>query len=156
MQEAFNQFGYPSREVLITCHPDHCDLYESIAIRHNMGPKCLNGNQPREVDPNEAEVLVNSGEFIKFSTAKHIQLIRENEKKAEEAVAKKDLLQLRVDELESKGVQTPEATTYRIKTLTAENEYLQYALTATKKELKRLSELTWFDRLFNYRVTQTV
>lgn len=36
MQQAYNQYGYPTREVFIRCHPDHCDLYESIAIEYNM------------------------------------------------------------------------------------------------------------------------
>jgi len=163
MQEAYNQFGYPRQEVFITCHSDHCDLYESIVIRYNMGPKCLNGNQPKEVPSNEVEVLVNSGEYAGLSTAEHIQLIKAKEQQAQEAIAKQDLLQLRVRDLETQGILTPDDIKAKVQELEDDAEdleiealYYRDKLKTAKEELTRLSKLSWFDRLFSYKVNQVV
>lgn len=144
MQEAFNTFGYPDREVLITCHSDHCDLYESMVIRYNMGPKCLNGNQPREVPPDEVTILRNSAEYIKLSTAQHIKLITDGIESTKEAVAKQNELRLRVEDLEDRGILTPEDIQNKLEEL--ESEVLQYS-----NELERLKGLSWFQRIFNFK-----
>jgi hypothetical protein len=124
-----------------------------------MGPKCLNGNQPKEVPPNEVEVLVNSGEYAGLSTAEHIQLIKAKEQQAQEAIAKQDLLQLRVNDLESQGILTPSDIKAKVQELEDDAEdleiealYYRDKLKTAKEELTRLSELSWFDRLFQFRV----
>lgn len=78
MQEAYNRCGPPQAEVFIECHSDHIDLYESLAIHHNWGPRCLNGNKPRRVPDSERDILLNHGEYIKLSTAQHIEMIEAN------------------------------------------------------------------------------
>lgn len=42
MQEAFNQAGYPSTEIIYEVHPEHLDVLEPIAIHNHWGPKILN------------------------------------------------------------------------------------------------------------------
>lgn len=42
MQEAFNQAGYPSTEIIYEVHPEHLDVLEPIAIHNYWGPKILN------------------------------------------------------------------------------------------------------------------
>lgn len=152
MQQAYNQYGYPTREVFISCHPDHCDLYESIAIEYNMSEHCLNGNQPRRVPRDEWDLLINNGQYIEMSTAKQIQLLEERLAALELAEETELELRARLDLLKRNGVMLPDEVTELVEDLNTDLQYLADLNIERLQELKRLKNLGWFDRLFNYSV----
>lgn len=153
MQEAFNQYGYPNKEVFIECHPDHCDLYESIAIEHNMNERCLNGNQPRRVPQEEWELLTENGQYAMLSTAEHIKLLESRLKEIEAKDNEKRKLQKRLSKLQDNGLMLPEEITELVEDLNTDLSYLANLNIQRLQELQRLSKLGWFDRLFNFKVT---
>lgn len=42
MQEAFNRYGYPKKEVILEVHPEHLDVLEPILIHNNWNEYILN------------------------------------------------------------------------------------------------------------------
>lgn len=152
MQQAYNQYGYPTREVFISCHPDHCDLYESIAIEYNMSEYCLNGNQPRRVPRDEWDLLINNGQYIEMSTAKQIQLLEERLAALELADEVELELRARLDLLKRNGVMLPEEAEALVVEIRHELTDLERTSRKYLYELQRLKGMSWFDRLFNYKV----
>lgn len=152
MQEAYNQYGYPSGEVFISCHADHCDLYESIAIEYNMNEYCLNGNQPRRVPREDWDILLKDDKYAKMSTAEHITLL-ESQLEALDLAEEVELeLRARLDLLKRNGVMLPTEVTELVEEINEECANLEALGTRYFEELKRLKNLSWFDRLFNYSV----
>jgi len=137
MQDQYDREGPPTYSVFLRCHMDHIDLYESIIIRANLGPKCLNGALPRLVPPDEVEILVNASEYIEQSTAHHIKTI--DTLKAELSATTTDL-----ELLKSTGIRTPQE-------IQQELEALMLAVSTQRRELHRLKGLGLWDRIFNFK-----
>ena len=146
MQQAYDSFGAPEYYVMLECHPDHIDLYESYFIHQCWGPAILNTTKPRRLDPDDEEALgelydrvtMNGISCMQWGTVAHVQQL-------ERLYKEHEVLQLRVEELEESGVVLPlEAET---KMFTLEQLNHQYLT-----ELRRLQHLSWWDRLWNYKV----
>jgi hypothetical protein len=137
MQECYDREGPPTYSVFLTCHSDHVDLYESMIIRHNLGPLCLNGALPKEVPLADQEILLEAGDYIEMSTAQHIKLIEDTKanltSKTEELEALKNL-----------GIKMPADWQSEIDTLIE-------VVKIQRKELQRLKNLSLWDRIFNFK-----
>lgn len=145
MQEQYDVQGAPEYTVFLRCHSDHVDLYESIIIRHNLGPHCLNGALPREVPEEQRVILLEAAEYIKMPTATHIELLKTTEKLLLESTA-------RLKELQTQGVKTPYEHQQKLKTYGEKVTHLEAQAQIRLQELKRLQKLNWFSRIFNYKV----
>lgn len=74
LQTAYILSGMPKAEVLIKCHPDHIDLMESVFIILLL--PALNTNPPIQLSQAEIDILVNSPEYLEFSTSDHVSNIK--------------------------------------------------------------------------------
>lgn len=145
LQRAYDSFGEPNYEVLEYCHQDHIDLVESLLIEQFWDDKILNGNQPRLVSAHERAIISLHTELLKDSTAQHIIKIRDAELAAAVADASIEELEEYIHELKTDGIVLPHEVAEKLTDLEA-------ALTKKNRELERLSKLSWYDRLFNYKV----
>lgn len=143
MQECFDRCGYPATEVFIKCHSDHIDLYESMAIRANLGPNCLNTAIPRLVPAEDQAILLESGEYIELSTAQHLKLIKDLTNDLEYAKQYK----LELEKLRKKGVYTKQEIKAQLEEL---NDYKE-ACQAWKEKVQRLENRGLFARIFNLK-----
>ena len=145
MQWAYNTFGPPSYEVAHYIHSDHIDLVESMLIEQNWGPKLLNGNRPKQVPPHERDVLVDYMDELVSSTADHLKAFFMLVKQKQDVESKLEGAEARINELNDDGIVLPHEVAEQL-------TELQGALKEKNKELERLSKLSWFDRLFNFKV----
>ena len=146
MQQAYDTYGAPRYEVLLECHADHIDLYESYFIHQCWGPAILNTTKPRRLDPDDEEalaelydhVVMNGVSCMQWGTVQHVQQL-------ERLFRECEVLQLRVDQLEESGIVLPQEAAENI-------EYMQQLNNQYYNELQRLKHLGWWDRLWNYKV----
>lgn len=113
---------------------------------------CLNGNQPRRVPRDEWDLLIHNGQYIELSTAEHIKLLEERLAALELSEETEVELRARLDLLKRNGVMLPDEITELVEELNTDFEYLASQNIKRMDELKRLKNLGWFDRLFNYNV----
>lgn len=151
MQECYDRYGEPTAEVFLRCHRDHVDLYESIIIRMNLGPDCLNGAIPWEATPSEVPTLMNNPQYIEQSTADHFECMNRQKREIEGLEEEVIELELVLEDLEREGIRTPEMIQNEMDSLERGNEYLIEQLSQTKEKLETLKNLSLFDRIFNYR-----
>lgn len=152
MQDAYNRCGPPRASVFIKCHSDHIDLYESLAIHHNWGPKCLNGNKPRRVPDQEKAILLESGQYIELSTAQHIELLNKANQEVEQKEKEIKGLAWELKELQNRGIRTPEGHRQELEHLKSDLRIRDQEIDIQKRELSRLAKLSIWDRIFNYKV----
>lgn len=137
MQECFNRCGYPTPEVYLECHSDHVDVYESLMIRANLGPNCLNTALPKEVPQDEADMLINNIQWVKYSTAEHFKMIKGLTKGIQDYDDLVRSLQFRVNELETMGIQTPANIE---KMLNEQESNVVYLLDITEAQEKTIAQ----------------
>jgi hypothetical protein len=167
MQSEYDQHGPPEYEIVLYAHPDHVDIYESIYIQTSWGPNCLNGNRPKPITPEDAEkyldyydrLTINDTCVMLHSSLMHLQAMEQYCKKLDEIQQELELAQSDVEELELRGIKTPEGwqeandqLAYTNDLLDSENHNLNNECSRYHRELKRLQKLSWWDRLWNYRV----
>lgn len=146
LQWAYDTYGPPKYSVSYYIHPDHIDLVESLLIEQHAGPKSLNGNQPRKLSAHERAILAEYGEdFLKESTVSHIKMLVNSAKELDAKDQEIEELQDHVTELRNEGVVLPHEVAEKL-------TELEYSLAKKNQELRRLANLGWFDRLFNYKV----
>ena len=146
LQWAYNTFGPPTYKVSYRIHADHLDLVESLLIEQFAGPKSLNGNQPRKVPPHERDILATLGtDYLSESTASHIKMLVDSSRELDAKDQEIEELQDRVTELCNEGIVIPHEVAEKL-------TELEYGLTKKNQELSRLANLSWFDRLFKYKV----
>ncbi len=135
MQWAYDTFGMPDFIVQMECHSDHIDLLESICIRHNWSEYCLNGNKPKEVPYDEAQVLINNADLTQLSTATQKRRINTAESQVLDATEQ-------LDTLREQGVVLPDKER-------AERQALESRIRTLNQELHALKNRGFFARLFN-------
>lgn len=153
MQAAYDRCGEPQYEVVLPVHTDHIDLYESALITLHWGPQLLNTTKPRPMSVQECEhflqlydaVTLEGHSIMLYSTASHVEALQDLHNKNQELQDDCAEANLRIEQLESKGILLPQEHEDRLYQLQRQNrEY--------KTELTRLKDLDWWDRLFNYKV----
>lgn len=160
MQREYNQYGNPEYEIVLYVHPDHIDIYESIYIQLYWGPNCLNGNRPKPINAQDAEkylkyydtVTINDTGAMMHSSLMHLQAMEQYCKKLYETEHELKCSQHDVLELETRGIKMPKTWKSMNDELNRENHELNNECSRYHRELKRLQRLSWWDRLWNYRV----
>lgn len=149
MQECFDRYGPPTKEVFLYCHSDHIDLYESIIIRMNLGPMCLNTTLPKEVPPDDADVLMRNGQWVSVGTAEHFRMLTRLENEIDTVRATTESLQAKLDDLEVNGIRTPEETEDMLNSQAIDIAVLSTKLSQAEAELERLRNRNMIERLLN-------
>jgi hypothetical protein len=149
MQVEYERCGLPSTDVLFHCHQDHIDIMEEWLIDQFKCGDMLNTTYPKlERTPEIAELINNNKELLQFCTWDHLKLIAGAERRIDEA-----------EEAEAEAVRALEQ--YKSEGYIIDQDYLDAIALANKfkdryfehkQELQRLSKLSWWDRLFNYKV----
>jgi hypothetical protein len=167
MQYEYNLCGNPEYEIVLYVHPDHIDIYESIYIQQHWGPNCLNGNRPKPITPQDAQkyleyyhsLTINDTGAMLHSSLMHLQAMEQYCKKLSELEHELELSQHDVLELETRGIKMPKDWQVLNDRLKAKNKQLHLDNTTHRsqinnyvQELSRLKNLSWWDRLWNYRV----
>ena len=142
MQLEFDKCGPPKTEVIFHCHKDHIDLLEEWLIDQLKGPDMLNTTYPDITRTEEiCELIENNRKLLKLSTWDHLKII--------------DGLAVKLDAVEDELTKYKEEG-YIIDDVYSEAVdnamYYQVQNEAFVKELKRLQNLGWLERLFAYKV----
>lgn len=146
LQWAYDTYGPPKYSVSYYIHPDHIDLVESLLIEQHAGPKSLNGNQPRRLSAHERAILAEyATDFLGESTASHIKMLVDSSRELNAKDQEIEELQDHVTELRNDGIVLPHEVAEKL-------TELEYNLAKKNQELRRLADLSWWDRLFNYTV----
>lgn len=146
MQAAYDAYGQPDYEIILPVHPEHIGIYESIFINNAWNNKILNTTKPRKLDTQEAtqyldvydNITIGGESCMLFSTLEHVNIVKSQFQELESA-------NLRVEALEHRGFVLPEEAKEAM-------EDLRDMCLKQNTELQRLNKLSWFDRVFNYRV----
>lgn len=161
MQQEFNQYGSPAKEVLVECHADHIDIVETWLIALNQrdhGNLMLNATYPEPLPDSEYRKINRGVELLLCSTADHIELISDLRVAQEEMQATVDTALARVKEYQEIGILVPQEILDRREELEQcriENGELQDELTEAVQvsinlaaKLKAYKDLPWYKRLF--------
>lgn len=146
MQAAYDSYGEPEYTVILPVHPEHIGIYESIFINNAWNSAILNTTRPKPLDAETAEQYMEVYDSVSLlnqscmlhSTLQHVTTLREHHHKLTEA-------KNRIQALDTRGIVLPEEAQESLDKLSQlANNY--------SKELQRLNNLGWWDRLFNYKV----
>lgn len=149
MQLEYDQCGLPDTEVIFGCHRDHIDILEELLIDQLKGPDMLNSTYPEVDRTDEVATLINkSSELLHRSTFEHLEMIHASQGKIDEAVADKTIAEQELEELRAEGYIMDRDY---VEIVDLANDFKE-SLLKKKAELDRLSKLSWWDRLFNYKV----
>ena len=149
MQLEYDRCGLPQTEVIFDCHKDHIDILEELLIEQFKGPDMLNTTYPDCDLTDKVAILINkSRELLHYSTFEHLEMIHSSQ----DRITKAQQSQLNAEQ----ALEDYKANGYIIDqdyldTVALANEFKTRMLTR-KAELVRLSKLSWWDRLFNYKV----
>jgi hypothetical protein len=149
MQLEYDRCGLPQTEVIFDCHRDHIDILEELLIDQLKGPDMLNTTYPEVNRTDEVAILINkSRDLLQLSTFEHLELLHRVESRVSEykAVAHKA-----ESELESMRAEGYIMNSDYVEIVDLATEY-KAQVEAQQAELDRLSKLSWWDRLFNYKV----
>jgi hypothetical protein len=149
MQLEYDRCGLPKTEVIFGCHKDHIDILEELLIEQFKGPDMLNTTYPVCDLTDEIAILINrSTELLRISTFEHLKMIHASQDLVDRAELAKETAERALETYKSKGYIIDDDYTDLLE-LTNEfkNRYF-----AHKTELQRLQKLSWWDRLFNYKV----
>lgn len=146
MQQAYDSFGPPEYYVMLECHPDHIDLYESYFIHQCWGPAILNTTKPRRLDPDDEEALgelydrvtMNGTSCMQWGTVQHVQQL---EILYQQATAANQ----RIEQLEESGIVIPEEVQERV-------DVLREQLRDKNAQINRLMKRTLWQRITNQMV----
>jgi hypothetical protein len=149
MQLEYDRCGLPQTEVIFYCHRDHIDILEELLIDQLKGPDMLNTTYPEVNRTDEVAILINnSHDLLHLSTFEHLELLHRVEAK---------ITQIREQKQESdQALEAMRAEGYimnsdYVEIVDLATEY-KARLEAQQAELKRLGNLSWWDRLWNYKV----
>lgn len=149
MQLEYDRCGLPDTEVIFGCHKDHIDILEELLIEQLKGPDMLNTTYPVCDLTDEVAILINrSAELLRVSTFEHLKMIHASQDLVDSAELAKQTAEHEVEELRSQGYIMD--SDY-IEIVDLANDFKE-SLLKKKAELARLSKLSWWDRLFNYKV----
>jgi hypothetical protein len=149
MQLEYDRCGLPETEVIFDCHRDHIDILEELLIAQFKGPDMLNTTYPQCDLTDEVATLINrSRELLHASTFEHLEMIHASEDKINSAEFAKETAERALETYKSKGYIIDDDYKELLElTNKFKDRYFKH-----KKELQRLQKLTWYNRLFNYKV----
>ena len=123
VQEAYNLYGSPKKEILLKCHCDHIDLMETIFI-HKLKP-ALNSAPTVFILDKDVEAIEQWQEMLSYSTGEHLRLIATLSNEIE------NINNFDYESAQAKNIQ--------------QGEYLAQVLI----ELNRLKKRSLLERIFN-------
>jgi hypothetical protein len=149
MQLEYDQCGLPQTEVIFYCHRDHIDILEELLIDQLKGPNMLNTTYPQVTRTDETAILINkSHDLLHLSTFEHLELLHRVESKITEIREQKQESDAALEAMRAEGYIM---NSDYIEIVDAATELTQQ-LERKQTELERLQKLSWWDRLFDYRV----
>lgn len=149
MQLEYDRCGLPETQVIFDCHRDHIDILEELLIDQLKGPDMLNTTYPQVTRTDEVAILINkSRDLLHLSTFEHLELLHQVENKITQLREQK---QESDDALEAMRAEGYIMNSDYVDIVDAATELTQQ-LERKQAELDRLSNLGWWDRLWNYRV----
>jgi hypothetical protein len=149
MQLEYDRCGLPQTEVIFYCHRDHIDILEELLIEQFKGPDMLNTTYPACDLTDEIATLINrSHELLRASTFEHLEMIHGSQDEIHKAKILQEAAEHEVEQLRSQGYILD--SDY-IEIVDLANDFKE-SLLKKKSELQRLQKLSWWDRLFNYKV----
>lgn len=149
MQIEYDRCGLPDTHVIFYCHQDHIDIMEEWLIDEYKCGDMLNTTYPKITRTDEIATLINrNNDLLQLSTWEHLQLLDT----LKQEVAKRRILQEaaehETEQLRSEGYIMD--SDY-VEIVDLANDFKE-SLLKKKAELTRLQNLSWWDRLFNYKV----
>jgi hypothetical protein len=149
MQIEYDRCGLPQTEVMYYCHQDHIDIMEEWLIDEYKCGDMLNTTYPKVQRIDEIAELINANNHLmQLCTWDHLKLIANSQTRISQAQQAQDEAEQALEEYKSNGYIINQDYLDVVKLA---NEFKSRMLTR-KDELVRLSKLSWWDRLFNYKV----
>ena len=149
MQLEYDRCGLPQTEVIFECHKDHIDILEELLIEQLKGPDMLNTTYPVCDLTDRVAILINkSRELLHASTFEHLEMIHASQDEINKAKLQQQKAEQELEDLRSEGYIMD--SDY-IEIVDLANDFRD-SLLKKKAELERLKNLSWWDRLFNYKV----
>lgn len=149
MQLEYDQCGLPTTEVIFDCHQDHIDIMEEWLIDQFKCGDMLNTTYPKLERTDEIANLINNNrELLCLCTWDHLKLLDEAQSKISCAKTETEQALELVQEYKDEGYLIDQD--YK-DLLELANEFKNRWF-ASKAELQRLQKLSWWDRLWNYKV----
>jgi hypothetical protein len=149
MQLEYDRCGLPQTEVIFDCHRDHIDILEELLIEQFKGPDMLNTTYPDCELTNEVAILINkSRELLHAGTWDHLKMIHSSQDRIDRAQQDQAQAEQALADYKANGYIVNQDY---LDVVNLANEFKSRMLTR-KDELIRLSKLSWWDRLFNYKV----
>jgi hypothetical protein len=156
MQLEYERCGLPETQVIFDCHRDHIDILEELLIDQLKGPDMLNTTYPQVNRTDEVATLINnSRDLLHLSTFEHLELLHQVETKLTQLRAEKESAEDITEQYRTQGYIINQDYSDLVDIATEymhEVEDLTEQVEIYEANLKRLSSLSWWDRLFNYRV----
>jgi group I intron endonuclease len=141
IQAAFNNYGYPSAEILLECHSDHIDLMETYFIC-KLQPS-LNTVGGVTINNEDLNVLRRRTDLLQLSTAEHILHIEKQETRINgyEKLVNSLINELKQATLDHSMNKLVEALTKQVKDLEEE-------IGSAEQELIDYKNLPWYKKIF--------
>lgn len=156
MQLEYDRCGLPETEVIFQCHRDHIDILEELLIDQLKGPDMLNTTYPEVNRTDEVAILINnSRDLLHLSTFEHLELLHKVEAKITQFRSERDEAESIAEEYRERGYIINQDYSDLVDIATDymhEAEDLAQEVQEHEANLQRLSQLSWWDRLFNYKV----
>jgi hypothetical protein len=149
MQLEYDRCGLPETQVIFDCHRDHIDILEELLIDQLKGPDMLNSTYPEVNRTDEVAILINnSRDLLQLSTFEHLELLHQVESKITEIREQKQESDTALEAMRAEGYIM---NSDYVEIVDLATEFKQQ-LERKQTELERLQKLSWWDRLWNYRV----
>lgn len=149
MQVEYDRCGLPETEAIFHCHQDHIDIMEEWLIDQFKCGDMLNTTYPKlERTDDIVELINNNRDLLNLCTWDHLKIIANAEGLIQQANSEKTQAEEALAEYKHKGYIIDEDY---LEAVELANEF-QVRATKRKQELQRLQKLSWWDRLFNYKV----
>lgn len=97
IQEKYKTYGFPTFEVVTTCHPDHCDIVETLFITKlwkEHSHRMLNASIPTELSSDYWNRLVEVAEYLPLGTLELMEKLKSLELKLDSDALTKQLKEL--------------------------------------------------------------
>lgn len=149
MQIEYDRCGLPDTQVIFYCHQDHIDIMEEWLIDEYKCGDMLNTTYPKITRSDEIATLINrNNDLLQLSTWEHLQLLDTLKQEVDRRRILQEAAEHETEQLRSEGYIMD--SDY-VEIVDLANDFKE-SLVKKKAELTRLQNLSWWDRLFNYKV----
>lgn len=149
MQVEYDRCGLPETEAIYYCHQDHIDIMEEWLIDEYKCGDMLNTTYPKITRTDEIATLINrSRDLLQLSTWEHLQLLDTLKQEVHRRTILQEAAEHETEQLRSEGYIMD--SDY-IEMVDLANDFKE-SLLQKKAELTRLQNLSWWNRLWNYKV----